>query len=220
MASIRSCSVTMPCTSPYSSMTNAMCTSDNRKLSSSSMPVMVSGTYSAVCSGWSARPWVLSRSVRDSHWRALITPTRFAMPPLTTGNRAWSEVSMRRRFSSRDSSRSRHTTSPRGTISEPICRSSSRNTLRTMVCSCDSITPAVVPSTSMAWISSSVTGLPLVSFTPIRRSKVRVEVDSSSTNGLVATARKLMGRATSRAKVSGYDCPMRLGTSSPTTMEK
>ena len=54
MASIRSCSVTMPCTSPYSSMTKAMCTSDSRKLSSSSMPVMVSGTYSAVCKGWSS----------------------------------------------------------------------------------------------------------------------------------------------------------------------
>ena len=115
---------------------------------------------------------------------------------------------------------SRHTTSPRGTISEPIWRSSRRNTLRTMVCSCDSITPAVVPSTSMAWISSSVTGLPLVSFTPSRRSRVRVDVDSSSTNGLVASARKLMGRATRRANVSGYDWPMRLGTSSPTTMEK
>ena len=86
---------------------------------------------------------------------------------------------------------------------EPIWRSSSRNTLRTMVCSCDSITPAVVPSTSMAWISSSVTGLPLVSFTPSKRSSVRVEPDSSSTNGLVATASRLMGRATNRANVSG-----------------
>ena len=72
-----------------------------------------------------------------------------------------------------------------------------------MVCSCDSITPADVPSTSMAWISSSVTGVPLVSFTPIRRSKARVEADSKITKGLVASAKKLMGRATRRAKVSG-----------------
>ena len=93
--------------------------------------------------------------------------------------------------------------SARGTMSEPICRSSKRNTLRTMVCSCDSITPAEVPSTSMAWISSSVTGVPLVSFTPTRRNKARVEADNKITKGFVASARKLMGRATRRAKVSG-----------------
>ena len=92
--------------------------------------------------------------------------------------------------------------------------------MRTIACSCDSITPAVVPSTSMAWISSSVTGLPLVSFTPSMRSRVRVDTDRSTTKGLVAIASQLIGRATRRAKVSGYDCPMRLGTSSPTTMEK
>jgi hypothetical protein len=42
-----------------------------RKLSSSSMPVMVSGTYSGACSrpGRAAR-----RAARDSHWRALTRP--------------------------------------------------------------------------------------------------------------------------------------------------
>jgi hypothetical protein len=109
---------------------------------------------------------------------------------------------MRARFSSKGVD-VEHTTSPRGTISEPIWRSSRRNTLRTMVCSCDSITPAVVPSASMAWISSSVTALPLFSFTPSRRSNARVEVDSSSTKGLVAMASQLMGRATRRARSRG-----------------
>ena len=52
---------------------------------------------------------------------------------------------------------SSHTMSARGIISEEICRSSSRNTLRTMACSVCSMTPASDPSASSAWISSSVT---------------------------------------------------------------
>ena len=61
------------------------------------------------------------------------------------------------------------------------------------------MTPDEVPSPSMAWISSSVTGLPLDSFTPSRRKIACVEADSSTTNGLVAMASRLMGLATRRA---------------------
>ena len=210
----------MPCTSPYSSITNAIWPPDWRKLSSSSMPVMVSGTYSASCSGWFASSRSPPRSACESHLRAFTTPATWFMSPRTTGKRAWSEASTRAMLTSKLWSRSSTTTSLRGTISEPICRSSSRNTLRTMVCSCDSITPALVPSSSMAWISSSVTAAPLLSLMPSRRSSALVETDSSSTKGLVAMASALMGRAMKRASISGLDWPMRLGTSSPTTMEK
>lgn len=81
-----------------------------------------------------------------------------------------------------------------------------------MVCSCDSITPAVWPSTKMAWISSSVTTLPLLSLTPSTLSRPRVDADSNQTKGLVARARKLMGREIRRARASGWVWPRRLGT--------
>ena len=44
----------------------------------------------------------------------------------------------------------------RGIIIEPIWRSSRRKTLRTIWCSCSSITPASRPSSRLAAISSSV----------------------------------------------------------------
>ena len=116
------------------------------------------------------------------------------------------------------SSASRHTTSPRGSINEPICRSSKRNTLRTIACSLESITPALVPSCSTAWISSSVTAIPWMSFRPIRRNTLLVEPESSSTKGRVAVASQPIGVATMRAMASGRVWPMRLGTSSPSTM--
>ena len=203
IASMRSCSVTMPCSSPYSSITKAICTSERRKLSSSSMPVMVSGTYKGVCSGCSDSSRAVPRMACASHCRAFSTPCSWPRLPLTTGKREWLLLSTRAMFTSNGSSRSSTTTSLRGTISEPIWRSSSRNTLRTMVCSCDSITPALVPSASMAWISSSVTALALPSLTPSRRSSARVDTDSRITNGLVALDSQSMGRATRRASDSG-----------------
>ena len=127
---------------------------------------------------------------------------------------------MRARLASNVSRASRKITSPRGTISEPMRRSSRRNTLRTMACSCSSITPALVPSASIAWISSSVTGCEWFSRAPSRRSSARVDSESSRTNGFVAIASHSIGRATSRASASGWLWPSRLGTSSPTTMEK
>ncbi len=105
--------------------------------------------------------------------------------------------------------------SARGTIIEPICRSSRRNTLRTIWCSCASMTPASTPSSSCAAISSSVTERPAVSRMPIRRSTAPVHAPSSATKGRVASDSPFIGGATSRATVSGYIWPSRLGTSSP-----
>ena len=109
--------------------------------------------------------------------------------------------------------------SERGTISEAIWRSSRRNTLRTISCSLFSITPASEPSTSMAWISSSVTLGPPSSRWPIRRSSSAVEPASRCTKGREAIDSTFIGRATMRAMPSGSIWPMRLGTSSPTTID-
>ena len=69
-------------------------------------------------------------------------------------------------------------------------------------------------------MSSSVTLAPLSSFTPRILSSKRVEPDNNHTNGLVKMANHNIGRATKRAMASGLICPMRLGTSSPNTIEK
>ena len=105
--------------------------------------------------------------------------------------------------------------SVRGIIIEPICRSSRRKTLRTIWCSCASITPASTPSSRLAAISSSVT---LRTARPCRPSSLRmpsVLAPSSLTKGRVAADSQFIGAATRRATVSGNICPMRLGTSSP-----
>ena len=92
--------------------------------------------------------------------------------------------------------------------------------MRTIVCSWDSITPAVVPSASTAWISSSVTPEPERLFTPSTRSSALVDSVSSQTKGLVAVASQPIGFATRRAISSGLFWPMRLGTSSPSTIDR
>ena len=115
-------------------------------------------------------------------------------------------------------SASSQTISARGIIIEPICRSSRRNTLRTIWCSWASITPASTPSSRLAAISSSVTlrdGPPRM---PSTRSTASVLAPSSQTKGRVAVDSQFIGRATSRAMVSGYIWPRRLGTSSPKMM--
>ena len=109
--------------------------------------------------------------------------------------------------------------SARGTIREAIWRSSRRNTLRTMSCSLFSITPASEPSTSMAWISSSVTLGPVLSRCPRMRSSSAVDPASRYTKGREAIDSTFIGRATRRAMPSGSIWPMRLGTSSPTTID-
>ena len=123
------------------------------------------------------------------------------------------------RLSSIGSLRSSQTMSGRGTISDEICRSSSRNTLRTIACSLCSMTPVCEPSASIAWISSSVTEGPASRFAPISLSSSSVDFESSQTKGLEASDRKVIGRATKRAMPSGLNCPSRLGTSSPTTID-
>ena len=108
--------------------------------------------------------------------------------------------------------------SARGIIIEPIWRSSRRKTLRTIWCSCASMTPASTPSSRLAAISSSVTlrdGPPRM---PSSRRTASVLAPSSQTKGRVAVDRKFIGRATSRAIVSGNIWPSRLGTSSPKMM--
>ena len=47
-----------------------------------------------------------------------------------------------------------------------------------------------------------------------------VEADRSFTKGLASIESQSSGLATTRAIASGFICPMRLGTSSPSTMEK
>ena len=101
--------------------------------------------------------------------------------------------------------------SARGTMREPICRSSRRKTLRTMSCSCFSMMPASEPSSSMAWMSSSVTrSLPAPCF-PSSRRIASVENDSSRTKGRDTTARTWIGRATSRAIPSALNLGDALG---------
>ncbi len=91
--------------------------------------------------------------------------------------------------------------------------------MRTIWCSCASITPASKPSSSWAAISSSVTLAPgALPLTPSSFSTATVEPDSSITNGFVAVEIHSIGRATMRATGSGYIWPSRFGTSSPKTI--
>ncbi len=71
----------------------------------------------------------------------------------------------------------------------------------------------------MARISSSVTLGPPVSRWPITRSSSAVELDSRWTKGREAIDSMFIGRATRRAMPSGLIWPMRLGTSSPITID-
>ena len=116
------------------------------------------------------------------------------------------------------SSASSQAMSSRGTMMEVSCRSSSRNTLRTIWCSCSSMMPASTPSSRLALISSSVTCCWALVLMRSSLSTHCVVCVSSHTKGLAALATKVMGRDTPRATASGYSCPMRLGTSSPNTM--
>ena len=217
MASSRSCSVTRPWTSPYSSSTRAICVLELRMFSSSSMPVRVSGTYSTSCR-FCEKSMLSPRSDCASSCLVWMMPRTSSRPPRHTGKRECSYSATFCRFSSCGSSTSRNTTSLRGTISEEIWRSSRRNTLRTMTCSLCSMTPDSEPSASSAWISSSVTFCSVSGSTPMLRRIRLVEPVSAITNGRETSDRTPMGRAASRATVSALIWPRRLGTSSPTTM--
>ena len=117
-----------------------------------------------------------------------------------------------------ESPTSSQTISARGIIIEPIWRSSRRNTLRTIWCSCASMTPASRPSSRLAAISSSVTLRPTPPRMPSSCSVASVTPDSNITSGRVIIASTAIGRATRRATVSGCVWPRRLGTSSPKMM--
>ena len=110
--------------------------------------------------------------------------------------------------------------SERGVISDAICRSSRRKTLRTIARSCSSMTPDSEPSLMSCWISSSVTAFSVVLRTPISRSSTFVDAESRRTKGLAILASPRIGRATRRAIPSADICPRRFGTSSPSTIEK
>ena len=90
--------------------------------------------------------------------------------------------------------------------------------MRTIWCSCFSITPASRPSSRLAAISSSVTLRSGAPRTPSSLRTASVHPESNLTNGRVMTESHSIGRDTSRAIVSGYCRPRRLGTSSPKTM--
>ena len=164
----------------------------------------LSGTKTGGCRRPSrARSRGSPRNVAPSSARAATTPTTSWSPPRTTGKRECSDASSRRKFSSVGTKRSRTTTSPRGTIKDPIWRSSRRNTLRTMACSWASIAPDSEPSASSASISSCVTaGIPRA-FTPNNPRTNSVDPVNRRPNGRVAAASQSMGRATARAIGSG-----------------
>ncbi len=98
---------------------------------------------------------------------------------------------------------SSHSISECGTMMEVSCRSSSKNTLRTIWCSCSSIRPASTPSSRLALISSSVTCCTALASTRSSFSTPWVVCDSSQTKGRAALATKAMGRDTQRATASG-----------------
>ena len=110
------------------------------------------------------------------------------------------------------------TISDLGTIKEPSFLSSSRNTFFTNSRSWSSINPATEPSSKIASISSSVTVASLCLPTPKSRRSVFVVTVKITTNGLVTLERISIGVAITAAICSGFDCPIRFGTSSPTVM--
>ncbi len=122
------------------------------------------------------------------------------------------------RTSSTGADTSSQTISARGIIIEPMARSSRRNTLRTIWCSCASMTPASRPSSRLAAISSSVTRRDGPPRMPNSLSVASVAHDSTLTNGRAASESHSIGVATVRATVSGKSWPSRLGTSSPKMM--
>ena len=97
-------------------------------------------------------------------------------------------------------------------------RSSRLNTFCTMRCSPASIKPASTPSTKLALISSSVTVWLRCTSTCNKRNTAVVLAESSCTKGLASVAKASINGAVTRATVSGYSWPMRLGTNSPKTM--
>ena len=74
----------MPCTSPYSSITNTVLVPEARNWSSSSMPVSDSGTYTAGCSSL-VRSIGSSRSIWVKIFLALTMPRISSSPPRHTG---------------------------------------------------------------------------------------------------------------------------------------
>ena len=88
-----------------------------------------------------------------------------------------------------------------------------------MFCSRSLTSPASVPSRITDLTSSSVTRFDSL-LSPKRLTSTDVERDSNHTAGSVSTDRKCMGRATAMATRSDALRPIRLGNSSPTTMDR
>ena len=223
IASNTSCCVTKPCTSPYSSMTNAMCTLDALNCSNNSIPVSVSGTNKG-CTKSVLKSGVCPRKVLDRISLVEAMPNTFCKPPLHTGKRLCGESATTRKLSSKLAFTSKNAMSARGTISEVICLSSNLNTLRSICRSWSSITPASDPSSIKAWISSSISSGSSCGCMPNNfcnsPNKILVDAANNHTNGLVNFASRRIGLAIVRAIGSAFICPIRLGTSSPKTIDK
>ena len=217
-ASIKSCKVTKPFKSPYSSTTNTIWLPLVRMCSSNSIPVKLSGTKLQGCAK-SAKSFNWPATDCASNCLAETMPINSSAWPLQTGKRECGDAITRCMFSAMLSSTSKNTISERGTISEEILRSSKRNTFLTIVCSLCSITPELEPSCSNAWISSWVTFDSLFWAKPKTRIKKWVEVANNHTNGRVRVASKYIGLATIQAIASGLIWPIRFGTNSPITMD-
>ena len=203
MASSKSCGVRMPCTSPYSSTTKTSRCACPRNCSSNSMPLMVSGTKIA---GSATSSSVCAACCGSSNWLMPTMPTTSSSESLHTGYQECARISPADSLCSACATvvcASSHTTSLRGTMMEESARSSSLKTLRTMRCSCSSISPASTPSTRLAAISSWVTLRVDCVSNGSRRSTACVVLDSSSTKGRAARDSQVMGRAMKAAICSG-----------------
>ena len=86
-------------------------------------------------------------------------------------------------------------------------------------CSTSRTSPASVPSWIRDFISSSVTLLAFF-FRPSNFTKKAVDTDRSHTSGIAATDSRCIGRDTTLATLLAAARPMRLGTSSPTTIDR
>ncbi len=93
--------------------------------------------------------------------------------------------------------------------------SPSRNTLSTISFSASSKTPAPAPRSIRIFISSSVTGGPLLGFIPRALMTTSVEALRMKTRGLPTLDMRLRGEATTDAIRSGSFSATLFGTSSP-----
>ena len=99
-------------------------------------------------------------------------------------------------------------------------RSASRSTPSIISFSAGAKTPACVPSEIIERTSSSVTVSSRAPCRPSRRSSRSVEAPSSQTKGAAMRDSMRIGGAIREATRSGFFRAMRLGISSPSTMDR